>query len=143
MRLHSCPVIPPHLLYLSLALTREPGDLSGSPIHIPIPSHSMKLENLTSIDPPSLQCYLTPRKLRPTQQAPAHHNSHEYSFRFDQLVTSTSRITADRLDAQESMVPQPTSVDMYSMIVWNCNKVNSYISALKHLPRLSNRAKQP
>ena len=31
----------------------------------------------------------------------------------------------------------------YSMIVWNCNKVNSYISVLKHLPRLPNRSKRP
>ena len=29
------------------------------------------------------------------------------------------------------------------MIVWNCNKVNSYISDLKHLPRLPNRSKRP
>ena len=29
----------------------------------------------------------------------------------------------------------------YSMIIWNWNKVNSYISALKHLTRLSNRSK--
>ena len=31
----------------------------------------------------------------------------------------------------------------YSMIVWNWNKVNSYISALKHLPRHPNRSKRP
>ena len=31
----------------------------------------------------------------------------------------------------------------YSMIVWNWYKVNSYISALKHLPRLPNRSKRP
>ena len=31
----------------------------------------------------------------------------------------------------------------YSMIVWNCQKVNSYNSALKPLPRLPNSSKRP
>ena len=31
----------------------------------------------------------------------------------------------------------------YSMIIWNWNKVNSYISALKPLPRVPNRSKWP
>ena len=33
--------------------------------------------------------------------------------------------------------------DGYSMIIWNWNKVNSYISALKPLPRVPNRSKWP
>ena len=33
--------------------------------------------------------------------------------------------------------------DSYSMIFWNWNKVNSYISALKPLPRLPNSPKRP
>ena len=32
---------------------------------------------------------------------------------------------------------------LYSMIIWNWNKVNSYISALKPLPRVPNRSKWP
>ena len=39
--------------------------------------------------------------------------------------------------------PHQTLLGYYSMIIWNWNKVNSYISALKPLPRVPNRSKWP
>ena len=53
----------------------------------------------------------------------------------------------ERVHALAQYPPTPSTqlkcIGVYSMIVWNWNKVNSYISALKPLPELPNSSKWP